>query len=277
MVRTVLAASVWLGASLVSAPAGAEALSGVCPDGSIFIVQRHADIPCKRAKLVDSAELPPIRPQLLPRPYNWMVDQEARNPNNPYNLVDSAQKLREIRNAEEFASESPEASPPPEPVRPATGGGGLPQRAGLLRLEEPELRDLARIVILRQRFARAALTVDDVHGDPQLMIELAHSPAFESRVLESVGRDDGLVVAFVARATESVEFWPNFLVVQGARTFRPDAAHPEELGILLGAPGQQSRGELVLGYFVLPEQRFDPTQPMDLWWNDRSVRATLEP
>ena len=69
MVRTLLAASIWLGVSLVSAPAAAEALSGVCPDGSIFIVQRHADIPCKRAKLVDSAELPPIRPQLLPRPY----------------------------------------------------------------------------------------------------------------------------------------------------------------------------------------------------------------
>ena len=256
----------WLWASLLALPAAAEALSGLCPDGSIFIVQRAADIPCKRAKLVDPAELPPLRPELLPRPYTWMVDQEARDPNNPYNLIDAAQRLRDLRRGEGGVG-----------VEPLEGGEPAAGRATPVRLEEAELRDLARIVVLRQRLAPAALAVDDLRGPARLVIELAHSPAFEERIREAARLDDGLVIAFLARAAEAAEFWPNFLVVQGARTFRPDAARSGELGILLGQAGEQSRGALVLGYFVLPAGRFDPTQAMDLWWNDRSVRATLQP
>ena len=34
-------------------PSGAEAITGVCPDGSIFIVKNVKYIPCKAAKLVE--------------------------------------------------------------------------------------------------------------------------------------------------------------------------------------------------------------------------------
>jgi hypothetical protein len=33
---------------------------------------------------------------------------------------------------------------------------------------------------------------------------------------------------------------------------------------------------MAVGYLRIP-QRFDPAQPMDLWWNDRSIEAILEP
>ena len=64
--------SLWsaLAALLAAAPASA-AISGVCPDGSIFIVQSADAIPCRGAKRVDPQDLPPLQPELLPRPYGW--------------------------------------------------------------------------------------------------------------------------------------------------------------------------------------------------------------
>ena len=72
--------------AMLAAPlaAGAATLSGVCPDGSFFVVQSRDAVPCSQPHFVDDpSELPPLRPHLLPRPYTWYVDQEARNPNNP--------------------------------------------------------------------------------------------------------------------------------------------------------------------------------------------------
>ena len=78
-------------------PSGAEAITGVCPDGSIFIVKNAKYIPCKAAKLVEPDEVPPIRPEYLPQPYAWKVYNESQNPNNPYNLIDAARAVRELR------------------------------------------------------------------------------------------------------------------------------------------------------------------------------------
>ena len=78
-----------LAALLAAAPAAA-AISGVCPDGSIFIVQSPDAIPCRGAKRVDPQDLPPLQPELLPRPYGWERFNRLADPNNPYNLVDSA-------------------------------------------------------------------------------------------------------------------------------------------------------------------------------------------
>ena len=67
MLRLLLPSGV-LAAALASA-APAFAITGVCPDGSIFIVQSASDIPCKQAKRIESHEVPPVRPENLPRPY----------------------------------------------------------------------------------------------------------------------------------------------------------------------------------------------------------------
>src|SRR5688500_8934774 len=77
-------------AALFAAAPAAAAISGVCPDGSIFIVQSSDAIPCREAKRVDPQDLPPLQPELLPRPYGWERFNRLADPNNPYNLVDSA-------------------------------------------------------------------------------------------------------------------------------------------------------------------------------------------
>ena len=48
-------------------------VSGVCPDGSMFIVQRAESVPCEGAKAVDPMDVPPMKPAYLPRPYGWEV------------------------------------------------------------------------------------------------------------------------------------------------------------------------------------------------------------
>ncbi len=250
----------------------AESLSGVCPDGSFFIVQSLEGVPCPLAKLVDPADLPPIRPQLLPRPYTWYVDQQARDPNNPYNLLEAAEKIREARLPRPAAKPS-RVTPPtrsPESSAPLTPP---------VRFEEDELRDLVRLVELRQQVASAELTIEDLRGGERLRILLAHSRAFESILLEPLGLrpEDRRVIAFLVSAPgEQAEFHPNFFVVQGSRTFRPDPEDPRELGLLVGAPGAIPAGSVALGYMIVPAA-FDPAEPMEIWWNDRSVAATLAP
>jgi hypothetical protein len=254
--------------SLVSSSASAESLAGVCPDGSAFVVQQAADIPCARAKLVDPSELPPLRPELLPRPYKWMVDQEARDPKNPYNLVDEARRIRELRAGSADPAEAPTPAVAPLP----------PREEARLSLGESELRDLVKLVALRQQVAPAQLVVEDIHGRPQLYLQLAYSPAFEGRALEAAPAEDGRtrIIVFTARAGEPIDFYPNFLVTQGGATFRPDSLNGEEVRFLVGAPGPLAKGAMAVGYLRIPE-RFDPGQPMDLWWNDRSIEALLEP
>ena len=255
--------------------AEAASIAGVCPDGSAFIVHRRQDVPCARAKLVPPSELPPLRPELLPRPYNWHVDQEARDPHNPYNLIDSAQKIRALR-----SGDSPRG-PNPHPMAtrsetPSRAAEPAPNpRAGL---SEPELADLIRLVELRQRVAPATLSIDNLQGREQLEIQLAHSQAFEARLLPLLGHGPGerRVLLFTARSAVESEFHPNFLVVQEALTFRPEPARALEVGFLLGEPGPLAREAPALGYLVLPA-RFDPERAMDLWWNDRSFTTVLAP
>ncbi len=273
--------------------AKAESLTGICPDGSIFIVQQAAQIPCARARRVDASELPPIRPEYLPRPYGWIVDQEARNPNNPYNMVEAAQKIRALHAAGavggapgSVSPAQPSAGAPPMPgaVPPAvvsapTGGAPAPpseSSAPRVALAEQDLSDLAKLVVLRQQVAPAELRVDDISGREKLRIQLAYSESFEALVLETLGRaaGDGVVLAFLARASAPLDFHPNFFVVQGPLTFRPDPSRAQEVGFVLGDAGPQPEGAVLLGYVVVPA-RFDPARPLDLWWNDRSVEAKL--
>src|SRR5512139_494877 len=75
----------------------ALAITGICPDGSMFIVQQESQVPCRAAKQVDPQEVPPIRPQYLPNPYTWQVYNEIQDPNNPYNLIDSVREIRAMQ------------------------------------------------------------------------------------------------------------------------------------------------------------------------------------
>jgi hypothetical protein len=97
LVRSSVAHARWallaLGAAL--AAGDASAITGVCPDGSVFIVQRSADIPCSKARRVESSQVPPMRPENLPRPFLWEVHREKQNENNPYNLVERAERVRQ--------------------------------------------------------------------------------------------------------------------------------------------------------------------------------------
>ncbi len=277
--------------ALAAVPAAADStLSGVCPDGSFFIVQSRADVPCSQPRFVEASDMPPLRPHLLPRPYAWYVDQEARNTNNPYNLVDAAEKIRAARlgpkpgttpeaEAQQAAraGSAPAANVAARPL-PTTSEAHASPRGPLMQLADDELRDLVRLIGLRQTESPAQLSVSDARGDARLRIQLAYSAAFESFALASLGRDPAAdhVIVFAALAEADTEFQPNFFVVQNGRTFRPDPASPSELGFLLGEAGKLPSGELAVGYIVVPSS-FDPRIAMELFWNDRSVEAVLAP
>jgi len=274
-------------AALWLAPAGARAdttLSGVCPDGSFFIVQSRSAIPCANARLAAPSELPPVRPYLLPKPYTWYVDQEARNPNNPYNVLETAQKIRDAR-AGISASGPAQALPPapqatrtPPPPQSAAAPPEPPPQSSPVTLADSDLRDLVRLVALRQQQAPATLEIGNAHGQKSLRIEVAYSASFESYALHSLSLRPGVshVLVWTAQAEREADFHPNFFAVQHGRTFRPDPEKPAEVGFLLGAPGKLPSGEMAVGYLVLP-QAFDPAAPLEVYWNDRSMTAVLAP
>ncbi len=275
-----------------SALAGGKSVTGLCPDGSAFVVARRQDAPCARPKFVEeAAELPPLKPQYLPKPYTWYIEQEASSENNPYNVLERAQKLRALQAQGRAAAGTAMTAATGTPL----GGQTLQARAPIaaeaqaapaplsrtaspLALEREELEDLVQLVSLRQQVAPATLALLDASGREQLFLRLAYSPAFEERVLAdlALGGEPRRVLLFSARSAVASEFWPNFLVVQDGVTFRPEPEDPRELGFLVGEPGAMEKGVLSLGYLVVPA-RFDPAKPLEVFWNDRSMSATLAP
>ena len=105
-----------------------------------------------------------------------------------------------------------------------------------LALSEDELRDLVRLVTLRQEQAPAEVRVEDVHGSETLRVQLSHSAAFESLVLGALGSSasEMRVIAFMASAPVETEFHPNFFVTQSGKTFRPDPLDTREVAYLVG-------------------------------------------
>jgi hypothetical protein len=162
--------------ALTAAPAAPATITGLCPDGSVFIVQTASAIPCQGAKLVDPDEVPPLRPEYLPSPSTWQVYNQSRSPNNPYNLT-------ELRGS------------------PCAGGAGVEQPArpdGLRRVALPrwratpptttvllssagdqELRDLFQIVQLSQEYAPASFART---ADGRGLRGLPYPEAFENRL-----------------------------------------------------------------------------------------------
>ncbi len=276
------------GALLVATAASAEILTGLCPDGSAFVVQHRGAVPCKHARFVESGDMPPLRPKFLPRPYAWQLDREARDPDNPYNLVERARKIRELRArgsdpaGPPIAGSGPSsANPtgaPPAIQRPASGAShGRADRAFGLALPEPELVQLLDLVELRQQLAPARILVEDLAGAARLQISFAYSEAFEARALEALGIPEGKrVLAFSLYAEQATEFHPNFFVIQREITYWPEPEDPREVGVLAGEPGAIAAGGVVLGYLVVPD-RFNLASEMELFWNDYRTRAQLVP
>jgi hypothetical protein len=270
-----------LTALLVAPLAGAESISGVCPDGSIFIVQQPNAIPCRGAKRVDPADIPPLQPEYLPRPYGWERFNRETDPNNPYNLVGSeAPGAGATVAAERPPSGSgpptvltPPVSAPP-PVAPAT-----PESSLSFALAPHELDDLAAIVEVLQERAPATL-VQRSDAGPGLERRLARSAAFEARVSEVLAaRGDaaaGPVIAFHVQARAPGIFWGNLTFVQGHMAFIPDTGDVAQFGLVEGALGPLAAGQRVLGYAVLPAHA-DPGQPLDVYWNDRRLTAVFNP
>ncbi len=81
---------------------------------------------------------------------------------------------------------------------------------------------------------------------------------------------------FAADTQGSGAFHANLTFVQGHVAFRPESDSPFQLGLLRGHLGALRADDPVLGYVVLPEH-FDLQHPIDIYWNDRQVTATLVP
>jgi hypothetical protein len=269
-----------------------SSIIGVCPDGSMFVVQSEADIPCAAHKEVGADEVPPIRPQYLPRPYQWEVFQARQDPNNPYNVVDGA------RGGRESAAPMPEeavgtAGSAPAPLGAAPTPAPLPQVASApqptpaapapRRLELPltaeEKRDLVLIVELSQQRAPATLSRPPA-GEATLVLRLAHSQAFEARLQAAASaagrRASGPVVLFTAEAAAPETFYANLTFSQDHTAFHPEREDPAQFGLVEGRLGDLAAGERVLGYVVLPPA-VDPGAPIDVYWNDRRLVTTLRP
>ncbi len=284
--------SQWLGKVLVAfglslgSVADAGSITGVCPDGSVFIVRNPASIPCREARRVEPHQVPPMRPENLSRSYLWDVYREKQNENNPYNLVERAAKVRsslakggapppEANVAPGDGAGSASGAPPPPqvasapPSRPATPAPSKPD----LGLTDGELRDLFYLVEVSQQSAPATFATE-TGGQEGLRVSFAHSQAFEARV-RSATSVDGRVVLFTVQPNQHETFRPNFTFVQGQTSFHPQAGDARQLGVLVGRLGELDKNDLVLGYAVLPGS-IDIARPVDLYWDDRRLAVTFQ-
>lgn len=273
---------------LAAVPLRAESITGVCPDGSMFVVQRASSIPCRDAKLVQPHEVPPMRPEFLPRPYGWDVFQRETNPNNPYNQVITRSAPPESSPAPQ-ANATPQVSAAPPRTRespaptPVTVASAPPQGAPsafAVSLAPEELKQLADIVEAWQAHAPATLVKPGASAPQGMLLRVARSAALEGRIGDALAQSGaashGPVLAFQAQAIEPGDFFANLTFVQGHVAFHPDPADRRQIGVLSGAQGPLAAGQSVLGYVVLPAG-VDLTQPLDVYWDDRRIEATLQP
>jgi hypothetical protein len=269
-----------------SAPAAASrSIIGICPDGSMFIVKRADLIPCREAKLVEADEVPPIKGEYLPRPYAWELFHRRTDPNNPYNLIDAARQARAARGEGPFPGDSVETKPMGETPQvssappPRSGRAtAATRKATDLVLSEDDLRNLTLIVDLAQQRAPAAFERQRRDGSPGLVLQLARSQAFEAALVQDFAERgssvSGPVLLFLATAAEPQAFHPNLTFVQGHVAYHPNAKDPKQLGMLRGSLARVSPEQPALGYAVLPEN-LDLTNPIDIYWDDQRVTATL--
>jgi hypothetical protein len=258
--------------------ARASVISGVCPDGSMFIVKNTVDIPCAAAKLVAADDMPPIKPEYLPRPYGWQRFHREQDPNNPYNLVDGLESQSAYQPPPP-APTSHQAVPTEQPLPSVSGPAPARARDGSIHVSDQEIADLIQIVQLTQTRAPANLEIEN-DGSPSLRLQLAHSRGFEAQAKRDWASRGtpaaGPVLLFTAEAMAPVAFHPNFTFAQGHTAFHADSEDSKQFGMLVGRLGALEAGTTVLGYVVLPPS-VDLAQPIDVYWNDHRLAATLRP
>jgi hypothetical protein len=277
-------AGLLLGGAFSAAHAGSGTLTGLCPDGSLFVVRQREAIPCSGAKLVEPSEVPPLRPELLPRPYTWEVYSQGADPNNPYNLIDAAREVRALRQggAPPPATDGSAAAPPaPTPGAPGPGmAAGGPSAPAALAVSEDEVRDLFMIVELSQDAAPAEFVKEAADGSEVIAVALAYSPAFEERLRaghpQAVLLEGGPVLLFSVVMQRDESFHATLTFTQGHLAFSPDPASPLQLGLLQGRLGELEAGEVVLGWIALPPT-MDLRQSLGVYWNDRHTEVTFAP
>jgi hypothetical protein len=81
-------------------------------------------------------------------------------------------------------------------------------------------------------------------------------------------------VLFRAEARRAGPVHGNLTFVQGHVAFHPDLQNPAQFGVIDGALGELDAGQRVLGYAVLPAH-LDASAPLDVYWDDRRITATL--
>lgn len=249
-------------------------ISGVCPDGSIFIVQQRSAIPCPEAKEVPPGDMPPIHPEYLPRPYGWERFNRETDPNNPYNVIDAEPGPP---TPERVGNRAPGPSPPQVGSVPQSGPPEVAAAAppAIANLTARDLRDLAGIIEARQRHAPATLFRGGTAEVPALELRLARSRALEAQI-HATRPGAGSVVAFHVKAVEAGAFWGNLTFVQGHIAHHADPEDPSLFRLLSGKLGPLVEGGQVLGFAVLPSH-LDPTQPVDVYWDDIRLTTTLSP
>jgi hypothetical protein len=256
---------------LGSVPDAAAAITGVCPDGSVFVVQHEAQIPCREAREVEPHEVPPLRPEYLSSPYTWNIWKDQQDPNNPYNLVDAVRRMREMQIPGATDAAPGVSSGPP-------GGAAARENTSPLDLGlgDEELRNLFLIVELSQEQTPVSFARDTADGRGVFRVAFAHSQAFEVRLQEAWASRGGLggsrVLLFTGVSKQPAELHPNFTFVQGHLSYQPDPTNPRQLGVLQGRVGPLEANEVVLGYVVLPET-IDLGGEMDVYWDDRRATA----
>jgi hypothetical protein len=256
-------------------------ITGICPDGSVFIVQDASTIPCRNAKAVDPSDVPPLRPEYLPRRYEWERFARRQDPNNPYNLIRTRRSQGpDFENAfappTEWQEPQQQARTAPQAVSPSATARGGASTLPIISLDDTEAQDLAMIVDLRQQSAPALIRDRGF----QARLQIARSAAFEERMLGHLAAQgaarEGQVVLFTADGESGGAFYGNLTFVQGGIAFHPDQTDTSQLGVIRGQLGEIPDGSRVLGYVVLPE-RLDLRAPIDIYWNDLVATATLQP
>ena len=257
---------------------GASAsITGVCPDGSMFIVQTPDAIPCRDSKSVDPSDVPPLKPEYLPRRFGWEKFNRKHDPNNPYNLV-RGQTWEETVNDGMEPATSGQAQAQVHSADDSSSGAGAALSADvpILAVGDVEAQNLAMIVDLRQQDAPALLRDRGF----QARLQIARSAAFEARMRAHLGAlggaAEGWVVLFTADGESGGAFYGNLTFVQAGVAFHPDRSDATQLGVIRGRLGVIPDGSRVLGYVVLPD-RLDLSAPIDIYWNDLMVTATLQP
>jgi len=281
----------------IAGPPANATITGVCPDGSMYIVPRAELIPCRDSKRVDPSDMPPIRPQNLPRPYGWEVFNRSKDPNNAYNVIDVGRAVRDVDRLDPMRQARVRTSAPESAPTPQVGSGYAPEPLPAVSAPTPapppaphsgppdlglapeEVRDLGLIVEYSQQRAPAML-VRGGEGTESMVVLIAQSNSFEARLRDAAQRAGtpiaGPVVLFRASCRESASFYANLTFVQGHVAFHPEVSLGTQIGVIDGHLGNLGPGEGVLGFVVLPSH-MDLSEPMDIYWDDRQVTATLRP